>query len=394
MRKTILYSLAFIALGLGSGSLGPTLSALAAQTNAEMKQISNLFIARAFGTMIGSWLIGRFYDRMPGHPLLASSLLASAVAMALMPSAPQLPILLGLSAFLGVASASINVGGNALLAMVHGDRVRPFISVLHFAFGLGGGLAPTLVAQLQSRADFLHLTYWLMALAIIPVALMTLLSPSPAFGQRKRLDSPTAPTAPSVMIALFATVAFLQIGAEATAMGWYFSYAVDRGMNGKTAAYLNSGFWWAFTVGRLATIWMSFRFDAIPLIVVSLCAALLVALGLLVFAPTPFVLWFGAIGLGLAIAPVFPNVFGLAERMLGLSGKVTGLILVGSAVGSMFWPRLTGQFFKSHGPHVMAMVVAINLFGALATVALLVLRQARAEVGDRCLVEPVNREIR
>ncbi|MGH9766116.1 MAG: MFS transporter, partial [Blastocatellia bacterium] len=91
MRKTILYSLAFIALGLGSGALGPTLPALAAQTNAEMKQISNLFIARSFGTMIGSWMIGRLYDRTAGHPLLASSLLASAVAMALMPSATLLP---------------------------------------------------------------------------------------------------------------------------------------------------------------------------------------------------------------------------------------------------------------------------------------------------------------
>src|SRR5262249_16452972 len=93
MRKTTLYSLAFIALGLGSGSLGPTLPALAAQTNSELKQISNLFIARSFGTLIGSWLIGRFYDRASGHPLLASLLLASAVALALIPSVKPLPVL-------------------------------------------------------------------------------------------------------------------------------------------------------------------------------------------------------------------------------------------------------------------------------------------------------------
>jgi fucose permease len=181
------------------------------------------------------------------------------------------------------------------------------------------------------------------------------------------------------MIALFATLAFLQIGAEATAMGWYFSYAVDRGMNGETAGYLNSGFWWAFTVGRLATIWMSFKFKAVPLIVVSLSIALLIALALLVFAPAPVVLWLGATGLGLAVAPVFPTVFGLAERMVGLSGKVTGLILVGSSAGSMFWPWLTGQFFKSHGPQVMALVVALNLFGALATISLLISRSTKSE---------------
>src|SRR5499426_35105 len=385
MRKTILYSLAFIALGLGSGSLGPTLPALAAQTISEMKQISNLFIARSFGTLIGSWMIGRFYDRMAGHPLLASSLLAAAAALALVPSTPKLPTLFALLAFLGIALASINVGGNALLVMVHGERVTPFISALHFAFGLGGYLAPRLVAKFGSRADGLHLTYWMLALAIVPVALITFLSPSPSLREHRSLGPKSA--APTLMIALFVVLAFLQIGAEATAMGWYFSYAIERGMNEQTAGYLNWGFWTAFTVGRLATIWMSVRFKAAPLIVVSLSIALLFALGLLVFAPAPFVLWFGAIGLGLAVAPIFPNVFGLAERTLRLSGKITGFFLVGSSVGSMFGPWLTGQFFKSHGPQVMPLVVALNLFGALATVALIISRPARAWAGDKCVAQ-------
>jgi MFS transporter, FHS family, Na+ dependent glucose transporter 1 len=377
MRKTILYSLAFVSLGFGSGSLGPTLPALAAQTNAEMKQISNMFIARSFGTMIGSWMIGRFYDRIAGHPLLASSLLAVAAAMALLPSAAQLPVLLALSAFMGMALASINVGGNALIVMVHGERVRPFISVLHFAFGVGGYLAPLLVAQLERRADGLQLTYWLLAAATVPVALFAFLSPSPSLREHQGLGSRVG--ASTLVISLFAVFAFVQSGAEATAMGWYFSYAVERGMDSRAAAYLNSGFWAAFTIGRLATIWMSVRFNATSLIVAGLSISLLIAIGMLVSTPAPVFLWLGAIGLGLAVAPVYPNAFGLAERMVGLSGKITGLLLVGSAVGNMFWPWLTGQFFKSHGPQMMALVIALNLFGSLAIAAMLILRQTRPE---------------
>src|SRR5215468_6357154 len=282
MRKTIIYSLAFVALGIGSGSLGPTLPALAAQTNAEMKQISNLFIARSFGTLIGSWMIGRFYDRIAGHPLLASSLLAVAAALALVPSSPRLPVLLALTAFMGIALASINVGGNALIVLVHGERVRPFISVLHFAFGVGGSLAPMLVAQLDRRANGLQLTYWLLAAATVPVALITFLSPSPSLREHRSQDSTSR--APTLMTALFVVFAFLQIGAEATATGWYFSYAVGRGMSGPAAAYLNWGFWAAFTVGRLATIWMTVRFNAASLIVGSLSIALLITIGLLVVA--------------------------------------------------------------------------------------------------------------
>lgn len=377
MRKTILYSLAFVSLGFGTGSLGPTLPALAAQTNAEMKQISNMFIARSFGTMIGSWMIGRFYDRIAGHPLLALSLLAVAATMALLPSAAQLPVLLALSAFMGIALASINVGGNALIVMVHGERVRPFISVLHFAFGVGGYLAPLLVAQLERRADGLQLTYWLLAAATVPVALFAFLSPSPSLREHRGLESRAR--ASTLVISLFTVFSFVQSGAEATAMGWYFSYAVERGMDSQAAAYLNSGFWAAFTIGRLATIWMSVRFNATSLIVAGLSISLLIAIGMLVSTPAPIFLWLGAIGLGLAVAPVYPNAFGLAERMVGLSGKITGLLLVGSAVGNMFWPWLTGQFFKSHGPQMMALVIALNLLGSLAITAILILRQTRPE---------------
>src|SRR5262249_15674311 len=185
----------------------------AAQTNAELKQISNLFIARSFGTMIGSWLIGRFYDRIAGHPLLASSLLASAGALALVPQVKLLPVLFIFSAFIWILSASLNVGGKGLIGVVHGEGVGPFISVLHFAFGLGGLLAPALVALLVHRADSLHLTYWLLALAIFPVALMTFFSPSPSLIAHKHINS-TAP--PALMIALFATLSLLQIGTEPT----------------------------------------------------------------------------------------------------------------------------------------------------------------------------------
>ncbi len=378
MSKTILYSIAFIALGLGSGSLGPTLPALAAQTHVEMKQISYLFIARSFGTMLGSWLIGRMYDRVAGHPLLAASLLASAITMALMPAVNLLWTLLALSMFMGAASASINVGGNALIVLVHGDRVRPFMSALHFAFGLGGLLAPMLVATVVHRTDSLQITYWTLAALTLPAALLTWRSHSPALHLHKREES-KAPL-PALTLSLFVLFFFLEVGAEASVMGWYFSYAADHGMNVRTAAHMNSAFWAAFTAGRLATIWLTTKFKAISIVVINLSLTLLFAAAMSIFHTSPFVLWMGAIGLGLAVAPVFPNMFGFAQRSLGLSGKVTGWFLVGSAAGSMFWPWLIGQFIKSQGPQVLMWVVTINLCGAMAMLGVLIRRSRSQQI--------------
>src|SRR5262245_59312103 len=142
MSKTILYSLGFISLGLISGSLGPTIPALAVQTHSQLHEISSVFLVRFLGTMTGAVLIGRLYDRISGHPVLGASLLASAFAMVLTPLANLLWILLAVSVVVGIAGGSINVGGNALIVQVHGERSRPFMSTLHFAFGLGGFLAP------------------------------------------------------------------------------------------------------------------------------------------------------------------------------------------------------------------------------------------------------------
>lgn len=369
MSKTLLYSLAFVALGLITGSIGPTLPALAAQTHVEMKQISNLFVARALGTMLGSWMIGRAYDRVTGHPLLACSLLGAAAAMAVIPVTNFLWLLLAVSAFIGLASASINVGGNALIVMVHGERVRPFMSVLHFAFGLGGFLAPMLVALFDHRADGMQLAYWMLALLIAPAVLLTVLSRSPA--PQITHHEERAAAIPALLLGLLIFYFFLEVGAEASVMGWLFSYAVSHGVAAQTAYKINSAFWAAFTVGRLATIGLSMRFNALLMVRAFLCLTMLFAAALIVLPASAALLWTCAIGLGLAVGPVFPSTFGYAQNKLHLSGRVMGLFLVGSSAGGMFWPRLIGQFFESQGAQVVAWVVLFNLLGALAIISLI-----------------------
>jgi fucose permease len=369
MLKTILYFLAFISLGLVSGSLGPTIPALAAQTASQMHEISGLFLIRSLGTMAGAVFIGRFYDRIAGHPLLGASLLASAVMMALTPMAPTLWLLLAISILVGVAGGSINVGGNALIVLEHKERVRPFMSTLHFAFGLGGFLAPILFTRFLGRADALQLTYWTLAAFSIPTGLALLFVKSPPV--QSHAERQSAAALPPLTLGMFLLFFFLEVGAEASVMGWYFSYAAGRGAGEATAGLMSSGFWAAFTVGRLATVWLSVRARAVTVILAQLCFAIGLAVLLLVLPPSPALLWIGAIGFGLAVAPIFPSTFGYAQRLMGLSGKLTGYFLVGSSAGGMFWPWLIGQFFNSRGPQVMLYVTLFDLAGALAAIFIL-----------------------
>ena len=87
--QTISYFIAFVALGLAMASLSPTLTALADQTRVNLGKISYLFTARSFGFLLGSLFIGRFYDRMNGHVVMAATIIAMAAMLALMPVFPE-----------------------------------------------------------------------------------------------------------------------------------------------------------------------------------------------------------------------------------------------------------------------------------------------------------------
>ncbi len=369
MTKTILYLLAFICLGLVSGSLGPTIPALAIQTKSQTHEISTMFLARSGGTMVGALLIGRYYDRIAGHPLLAFSLLASAIGMALTPAITVLPALIALSVFIGLAAGSINVGGNALIVLVHGERVRPFMSTLHFAFGLGGFLAPILFTQFLRFDNPVQITYWTLAALTIPTFALILFSRSPETHPHKHHEIAARLSLP--LLALFLLFFFLEVGAEASVMGWYFSFASASGITEHDAGWMNSAFWAAFTAGRLATIWLSIRFKAISVIIAHLIFAMGIAIAMFLLPGSKPLFWLGAIGFGLAVAPIFPSTFGYAQRMLGLSGKLTGFFLVGSSAGGMFWPWLIGQFFKGYGPKVMLAAVLFDVIGALGVILFL-----------------------
>ena len=126
LTKTYSYYLAFITIGLTAAITGPTLQQLAHNTNSQLDQISLIFTTGALGYLLGSLVIGRLYDRIPGHKIIAAALLFSAILTALIPVMPALWLLVIVIALNGLATSSVDVGGNILLIRVHGEKVGPF----------------------------------------------------------------------------------------------------------------------------------------------------------------------------------------------------------------------------------------------------------------------------
>src|SRR5258706_12529814 len=75
------YFAAFVALGLTTGLLGPTLPGLASQTSASLNAISYLFTARSLGYVLGATSGDGLYVRPDGIRVLGgASLLVGGVS--------------------------------------------------------------------------------------------------------------------------------------------------------------------------------------------------------------------------------------------------------------------------------------------------------------------------
>jgi len=364
--QTCAYYLAFTAPGLTTALLGPTLPGLAVQTGARLGEISTLFTARSLGYMLGSLAGGRLYDRMRGHPLIAGALAMMAALMAAIPLVPRLWLLGFVLLVLGMGEGSLDVGCNTLLVWVHGHRVAPFMNGLHFFFGLGTFIAPIVVAQVALHTE----AYRLLAIAVLPAALWLVRLPSPsrpikATGQATGRQS-------VVLTALVGAFLLCYVGAEVSFGGWVYSYATAMGLGGPAAAaYLTSAFWGAFTLGRLAGIPITARLSPRTVLLADLAGCLASAGVLLAFPRSTAALWLGSIGLGLAMASIFPVTISLAERYLAITGQATGWFMAASGVGSMTLPWLIGQLFEPLGPRTAIAVVPAAFLAALGIFAAL-----------------------
>jgi FHS family Na+ dependent glucose MFS transporter 1 len=378
---TIGYYLAYVAVGLATAVLGPTLPGLAAQTQTQLTTISLLFTSLSLGYLIGSLQGGRLYDRVPGHPVMAMGLLIMAAMLAVVPFMSRL-WLLGLAVLtLGITSGAVDVGGNTLLVWVYGRQVGPFMNGLHFCFGLGSFLSPIIVAQALRVGGDITWAYWALSLLILPGALWLFRLASPK-AQVDSIDEAMVQRSPKryrptrsgrgllVLIVLFF---FLYVGAEAGFGGWIFTYAVALKLGSETtAAYLTSAFWGALTLGRLLGIPLAARIRPRWILLADLVGCLISLGVLLLWSDSLAATWIGTLGLGFSMASIFPTVISLAERRMKITGQITGWFLAGSSIGGMFLPWLIGQLFDTVGPTSTVVVIALDLLVAFGVFAVLI----------------------
>ena len=85
-------------------------------------------------------------------------------------------------------------------------------------------------------------------------------------------------------------------------------------------------------------------------------------------------IWLGTVGIGLAMAPVFPVMLAFLERRMAISGQITGWFFLGGSLWAMALPWLIGQRFESTGPAVAMVIITIALLAQVVVYLILLAR--------------------
>jgi len=355
--------MSFVGLGLVGAVLGPTLPALAELTRTSISQISILFVARSVGYLGGSILGGNLFDRIPGHPLMALTLIGLGISLLFTPQVSLLWILIGIIFITGLSQGVVDVGGNTFIVWLHGKNVGQYMNALHLFYGVGTFLAPIIIAQAVLITGGITWGYWIIAAFLLFSALQLFFIPSQPIPATK--SGFTSKRTNHILVFLAALFLFCYSSMANIFGGWIFSYVVRLDLtNATNAAYLTSTFWGAFTVGRLLSIPVAVRFKPSAILLGDLLGCLL-SVGIIMLLPYSIIsVWVGAAGLGLSAASLFPTTVALVERRIEISGKITSRFVIGSALGAMIPPWLVGQLFDSAGPQiVISSVFATLLMG-------------------------------
>jgi FHS family Na+ dependent glucose MFS transporter 1 len=369
-------------LGVNMAVLGPTLPTLAAQTQARVGDMGQLFLFGAIGGALGTLFGGRLFDRLRGHVVLGVAQIIAGLLMLCIPFMPALSWLLAVVAIKGVLDGLVNNGANTLLVWTHREKVSPYMNGLHFCFGLGAFLAPLLVAQAVDIPGAYRWVYMsLAALTILVGVRMATMAGSPQAAHPAEIVPGAAPARPIPFSVVLAAALFLffYVGAEIAFGGWVYTYAVELKLAPAVhAAYLTSGFWLAFTVGRLLSVPLATRFAPRQIITVALLGCVFFMGLVFVFADSTAVLWVAALGAGFCMAPVYPSGFTLAVQGFKLTARASSVILLGDSFGGMILPWLVGQVLEIAGPRALVYLVFGSLIcDLLAFVGLL---RARSKV--------------
>lgn len=338
-----------LSAGLALSSVGPSLTALAANVGSEVAVVGSQFTAFAMGTVLVQLAAPAVSARYGQRAVLLMGLLLMGVGVLGESLSRTLWALLGFALMGGLGFGSILAAASVLTPRLFPARGASALNLVNLFFGVGSIVGPLVAGWAGSAYGRPQAALWLGAGLLLAFAPAALFAAEGQQGEPGRAG-PAGPV-PWRLVLLLGLVLLVYSGTEIGIGGWAALYLqASAGLAPGQAAVAVAGFWLALTVGRGAGALLGLRLGAWRL--------LGAALGLMLAGAALLVLGVGdgarsvaaLLLLGLGGGPVFPTTMAVvAAASRGRSGAA-GLALAVGNLGGASIPPLLGVVVAGPGP--------------------------------------------
>ena len=176
---------------------------------------------------------------------------------------------------------------------------------------------------------------------------------------------------------------FCYVGIESTYGGLLVEFAVSQThWDKKKATLLVSVFWGAFALARLLAIFFAKCLSPAVMLITDLILTIGSLIGLVMGVNSnDNILWFCTATLGLGLASIFPTGVTWAERYMEVTGKAASIFIVGSALGEMAIPALTGYFLE-HNSFMWLLYILLGC-SIISAVLYIIMQNLASSVGEK-----------
>lgn len=368
---------AFVAVGGGVATLGPSLPGLAEVVGRPLPDLGALLSALFAGMLVGQVTAGVLVDRYGVRPTLLVSFVAYVAGILAIPFTTAFAPLLGAGLVMGLGYGMAAISVNSLAATLVPTRpgfVLNLCNVWYAGGSVVGPLLASVVLERDGRAADVLLLAGALLLGLVPIAWALVPHPpararhAPGAGTPSAGRPPAARWRPSPDLIVIGLLVLLYAGVEAGFGGWVASY-VQRtiDVSAARAALLTSLFWLAYLVGRMVA--------TVATLKVSPGSVLAATVGLVTIGGVVLGVGHGdqpltvlAIAmLGAGVGPLYPAMFALVtSRVAERPATAVSMASAIGSVGAVTLPWIMGRLLPVADGLVVAWLPATYGVGMLA----------------------------
>lgn len=351
---------AFISLGLPDAVLGAAWPTMSVDLGAPISWAGGISMTISAGTIVSALLSDRMTLRFGAGKVTAVSVALTALALFGFSVAPNYWVLILLAIPYGLGAGGVDAALNNYVAIHYESR---HMSWLHAMWGIGALIGPYIMGFALGACQGWSWGY--RYISILQVALTAILIFSlPLWKKRSEVktgevsgesdgtanNETRKPLSVRGVLAIrgakeILVMFFCYCALESTAMLWGSSYmALGKGIDKTTAAMWASLFCIGITVGRLASGFLTMKFDDPTMIRLGQALVLIGIVSMLLPLPHNTGTIVGLMIIGLGCAPIYPCVIHSTPAYFGedKSQAIVGMQMACAYVGSMCMPPVFG----------------------------------------------------